>query len=265
MVCTSEPMGKYPTGCSKWPSSKAAASEGARAYPLGYVEGLNDARTMLAGFFSILLECQVELRPASEELRSLAERPREAVANDTSATVGYAPLTPTERLVFQVEQFLNGPSFKKEFPDRGQDVKVLGVRTGRDLSMTVAMPFLAPLIRTESEYFKRKASAKRALTAFVKRKGGTGFSPHVFLNMLDRPGAGESRAYPTLVGTSAEAGDSSEVGRAIACAESSHSVGRPAPRVQRGKTPWLMWGRFITCWPRCWQRTSTKRYKDCKM
>jgi hypothetical protein len=25
------------------------------AYPLGYVEGLNDARTMLADFFSILL------------------------------------------------------------------------------------------------------------------------------------------------------------------------------------------------------------------
>jgi hypothetical protein len=25
------------------------------AYPLGYVEDLNDARTMLAGFFSILL------------------------------------------------------------------------------------------------------------------------------------------------------------------------------------------------------------------
>ncbi len=44
------------TGCSKSPSSKAAASEGPEAYPLGYVEGLNDARTMLADFFSILLE-----------------------------------------------------------------------------------------------------------------------------------------------------------------------------------------------------------------
>jgi S-adenosylmethionine synthetase len=65
------------------------------------------------------LECQVELKPASEELRSVAERPREAVANDTSATVGYAPLTPTERLVFQVEQFLNSRAFKKEFPDTG--------------------------------------------------------------------------------------------------------------------------------------------------
>lgn len=159
------------------------------------------------------LECQVELRPASEELRSVVERPREAVANDTSATVGYAPLTPTERLVFQVEQFLNGPSFKKEFPDTGQDVKVLGVRTGRDVNITVAMPFLAPLIRTESEYFKRKASARQALTAFVKRKGGAGFSPQVFLNELDQSGAGEAGAYLTLLGTSAEAGDSGEVGR----------------------------------------------------
>jgi hypothetical protein len=35
--------------------SKAAASEGPEAYPLGYVEDLNDARTKLAGFFSILL------------------------------------------------------------------------------------------------------------------------------------------------------------------------------------------------------------------
>jgi len=36
--------------------SKAAASEGPEAYPLGYVEGLNDARTLLADFFSILVD-----------------------------------------------------------------------------------------------------------------------------------------------------------------------------------------------------------------
>ena len=42
-------------GCSKRLSSKAAASEGPEAYPLGYVENLNDARTLLAGFFSFLL------------------------------------------------------------------------------------------------------------------------------------------------------------------------------------------------------------------
>jgi hypothetical protein len=42
-------------GCSKRLSSKAAASEDPEAYPLGYVEDLNDARTKLAAFFSILL------------------------------------------------------------------------------------------------------------------------------------------------------------------------------------------------------------------
>jgi len=36
--------------------SKAAASEGPESYPLGYVKGLNDARTLLADFFSILLD-----------------------------------------------------------------------------------------------------------------------------------------------------------------------------------------------------------------
>ena len=42
------------SGCSKGPSSKAAASEEARR-TLRYVEPLSDARTMLADFFSILL------------------------------------------------------------------------------------------------------------------------------------------------------------------------------------------------------------------
>jgi hypothetical protein len=42
-------------GCSKKPLSKAAASECSEAYPLGYVEGLNNARTTLTGFFSSLV------------------------------------------------------------------------------------------------------------------------------------------------------------------------------------------------------------------
>ena len=39
-------------GCSKWPSSKAAANR----RTLRYVEPLSDARTPLADFFSILLD-----------------------------------------------------------------------------------------------------------------------------------------------------------------------------------------------------------------
>ena len=42
--------------------SEAAASEDPEAYPMGYVEGLNDARTKLADFFIILLYEQRRFR-----------------------------------------------------------------------------------------------------------------------------------------------------------------------------------------------------------
>ncbi len=157
--------------------------------------------------------CQVELKPASAELRSVAERRGGPVANDTSAAVGYAPLTPTERLVFHTEQFLNSAAFKKEFPDTGQDVKVMGVRNGGDVALTIAMPLLSSKITSESQYFSRKAEIVRALKRFVRQKAGSDLSVGVGLNVLDRRGAGIEGMYVTLLGTSAESGDSGEVGR----------------------------------------------------
>ena len=52
---TSGITGVHHAGCSKRPSSEAAASEEARR-TLRYVEPLSAARTPLADFFSILLE-----------------------------------------------------------------------------------------------------------------------------------------------------------------------------------------------------------------
>ncbi len=49
-------MALYTSGCSKMPSSKATASEGARR-TLRYIEPLSPARTPLDDFFSILLVC----------------------------------------------------------------------------------------------------------------------------------------------------------------------------------------------------------------
>jgi hypothetical protein len=53
MARTPERRGAYPNRMLKSPFSKAAASEEARR-TLRYVEPLSDARTPLAGFFSIL-------------------------------------------------------------------------------------------------------------------------------------------------------------------------------------------------------------------
>src|SRR3989304_4780168 len=81
------------------------------------------------------------LAPGSEELtRIFRERGEAIVSNDTSGASGYAPLSATERLVLAVERWLNGPGFKRAFPDTGEDVKVLAVREDARVMLPVGMP-----------------------------------------------------------------------------------------------------------------------------
>ena len=65
---------------------------------------------------------QSELRSGSPELqRTVQPGRRVSPANDTSAAVGYAPLSSTERLVLEATTYLNGTEFKSQFPDTGED------------------------------------------------------------------------------------------------------------------------------------------------
>lgn len=156
---------------------------------------------------------EVVLAPGSEELGDIFDRAgRAPEANDTSAAVGYAPLTPTERLVLDVERYLNGPEYKRRFPDTGEDVKVMAFRQGRQVHLTVAMPLLCAFIGSETAYFRRKAEVLEDLTAaFAQPRDLERVS--ISLNLLDREGRGVPGAYLSLLGTSAEDADSGQVGR----------------------------------------------------
>src|SRR5690606_28237567 len=157
---------------------------------------------------------QVELQPTSAELGAIFEQGTGLLpANDTSAGVGYAPLTPTEQLVVDLEQYVYGPRYKRAFPDTGEDDKVMAVRMDRKLSLTVAMPFLAKRITTEKVYFARKAKALQNVQRFIHEQPHSCKQVEVVLNALDRPGQGLKGMYLTLLGTSAEQGDSGQVGR----------------------------------------------------
>jgi hypothetical protein len=56
MIYACEQWENIPAGCSKRLSSKAGGESKPEAYPLGYVEDFDEPRTLLADFFSILLE-----------------------------------------------------------------------------------------------------------------------------------------------------------------------------------------------------------------
>ena len=59
MARTSGTRAEHPAGCSKRPSSKAAADESTGGVASGYVEEAFEARTKLVDFFSILLRFDV--------------------------------------------------------------------------------------------------------------------------------------------------------------------------------------------------------------
>lgn len=155
---------------------------------------------------------QNELKEGSPELTDIFER--EVIgANDTSAAVGYAPLTETERLVLAAERWLSSPAFQQRFPEAGEDVKVMGARRDRDLALTVAIAFVDRLTPDAHSYFRRKEEMRLALTEHLMGMLQALDRADVQLNTLDDPARGEAGMYLTVLGTSAEGGDCGQVGR----------------------------------------------------
>ncbi|MFQ5886344.1 MAG: methionine adenosyltransferase, partial [Anaerolineae bacterium] len=155
---------------------------------------------------------QNEIGHGSPELVDIFER--EVIgANDTSAAVGYAPMTETEKIVLATEKRLNSPEFKKEFPVAGEDIKVMGYRFDRRLVLTVAVAFVDRFVESEKGYFAQKKEIEDAVRDFVKSRDLHFKDVRVDVNTLDQPGRGEAGMYLTVLGTSAEGADGGQVGR----------------------------------------------------
>jgi S-adenosylmethionine synthetase len=156
---------------------------------------------------------EVQIGRSAPNLADIFKRGGEFLgANDTSAAVGYAPLSPLERLVLDVEQHLNGREFKKEFEETGEDVKVMGYRINNAVDLTIAMSYVDRFIDGEETYFRSKREVVEHLKNYVEENYDFK-KVDITLNSLDTRGRGEDGLYLTVTGTSAEAGDSGQVGR----------------------------------------------------
>lgn len=155
---------------------------------------------------------QNEIKPASLSLADIFARGEKILpANDTSALVGYAPMTFLESLVFNLERFLNSQKFKKEFPETGEDIKVMGYRQNSQIHLVLAIAFVDKFIKSEKDYFEKKKKVCQAVESFLKKNYSQKITFEI--NTLDEKGRGIAGCYLTVTGTSADSGDSGEVGR----------------------------------------------------
>lgn len=158
------------------------------------------------------LKYQVEFKPGSVALTDIFKRSGKVMsANDTSAAVGYAPMTWTEQLVLKTERYINSKEFKREFPESGEDVKVMGFRKNDELNLIVGMAFVDRFVESESDYFRKKAEILERLRIFVERNSDLKIKLN--LNTLDVRGRDVGGVYLTVLGTSADGADSGQVGR----------------------------------------------------
>ena len=161
-------------------------------------------------FKSMDIHCLVQ--PGSSELVDLFMRQRDSgvmLANDTSIGVGYAPLSELERIVLAVEAHINAPRFKTSYPATSEDVKVMGVRVGDTINLTVACAFIGQHLHDIEGYLAAKDQLKSSIREVALEH--TRRDVRIDINVADNIKAGE--VYLTVAGTSAEAGDDGETGR----------------------------------------------------
>ena len=148
--------------------------------------------------------------PGSSDLVQLFLRRRDPstwLANDTSIGTGFAPLTPLEQLTLRVERELRSPELLALRPERGEDLKVMAVRRGTRMALTVSDAFVDRTLRSIDDY----QACREQLRADVRSCAGLGGELDVQVNAADDLDAGS--IYLTVTGTSAESGDDGEAGR----------------------------------------------------
>lgn len=149
-------------------------------------------------------------RPGSQDLQQLFSRTSEVpLANDTSIGVGYAPMSTLEILVLDVERRINGRDRLRAHPAWGEDVKVMGVRQGKSVRLTVACAMIGRYLAHRDDYLAERSELRTLVAELARQHGFTGSD--VDVNAAD--GASQGALYLTVTGTSAEAGDDGQVGR----------------------------------------------------
>ncbi len=179
------------------------AIESSRAWLRGNIHALDPERHV---------RINVLTRPVSQDLQALFSRGAQggiALCNDTSIGVGYAPLSRLERLVLTIERQVNGRDRARDAPAWGEDIKIMGIRCGENVRLTIACAMIGRYLIDIDDYLHQNAELRRLARNIAAEHGFPGCE--VDINKADLPASGS--VYLTVTGTSAEAGDDGQVGR----------------------------------------------------
>jgi S-adenosylmethionine synthetase len=129
-------------------------------------------------------------------------------ANDTSFGVSYAPFSEVENCILEISSYIDN-TLRNKYPVYGQDVKIMGLRRGNEMTFTMCCAMVDRYVSGLDEYVDYRA--RLAEEAKKVAQNHTDRAVSVEVNTADRDS--DCSLFLTVTGTSAEMGDDGSVGR----------------------------------------------------
>jgi S-adenosylmethionine synthetase len=143
--------------------------------------------------------------------RSLKDLPEasHALANDTAVGCAWAPFTPLEEMILEIEKTLTSDESWVKYPWMGSDCKIMGCRTKKDVRLTVAIPQISTFVNSEIEY---KNNIK-TISSIIKNICDKYPFKHVDTNLNMGDHTDNEMLYLSYTGSCIESGDEGQVSR----------------------------------------------------
>lgn len=144
-------------------------------------------------------------------------------ANDTATIVGFWPLSALEQMALVSERYFYEfePKINSRFDFVGGDIKVMALRRGQEIELTLCVPFHADKINNQKEYFEHKSLIESGLQKLLEKRFGNSLSITLKINTQDQKiknhnDDGRDR-YLTVVGSALDYGEEGISGRGNRC------------------------------------------------
>jgi S-adenosylmethionine synthetase len=133
-------------------------------------------------------------------------------SNDTSFGVGHAPFSDVETIIRNTSDYID-TKLRKKYPAIGQDIKIMGLRDGNSITLTIACAIVDKYCADIKEYQDYMALLSEEIGKVAKKSTKRNIVVHV--NTADD--IRNKSVFLTVTGTSAEMGDDGSVGRGNRC------------------------------------------------
>jgi S-adenosylmethionine synthetase len=160
----------------------------------------------------IIIDCR--MGTGSTDLRDVFKPCQTSIprSNDTSFGVGHAPFSEVETITLALSDYIDD-TLRHKYPAIGQDIKIMGLRDGDTIILTIACAMVDRYCSGLAEYCEYKDILQEHATVLAKKFTNRNVVVHV--NTADDIDIGS--VFLTVTGTSAEMGDDGSVGRGNRC------------------------------------------------